>query len=98
MEGLILQIPEKLIREAIDVTGPQSEVFDTMALPWAVLYRKMGDAGALIAAGFGPLDDEQAKAGMESWLEANYRDIDVTAVLHKGRPVRFNLRVKARIG
>lgn len=94
-----MQIPEKLIREAIDATGPQNEVFDAMALPWAVLYRKMGDSGVLLVAGFGgPLDDEQAKAGMESWLEVNYRDIDVTAVLHKGRPVRFNLRVKARIG
>lgn len=101
MEGLILQIPLRLIRETIDATGPQGEVLDAFGQPWAVLYRKATAANELserlVVAGFGP-EDELAKIAMEAWLEEHYRSIDVTAVLHNGRPVKFNLRVKARIG
>jgi len=98
MEGLILQIPLKLIREAIDASGPQGEVLDALSKPWAVLYRDItGSAEPLAVEGFG-LDDAAAKVEMETWLEEHYRAIDVTAVLHNGRPVRFNMRVKARIG
>lgn len=93
MDGLILQISERLLREVIGATGPQGEVFDALSQPFAVIYRQEGaPSDEMLVEGFG--DQELLSA----WLEQHYRGIDVTTVLRAGKPVRFNMRVKARIG
>jgi hypothetical protein len=93
MDGLILQISERLLREVIGATGPQGEIFDALSQPFAVIYRLDGaPSDAMLVEGFG--DQELLSA----WLEQRYRGIEVVAVIRAGKPVKFNMRVKARIG
>lgn len=90
---LVLQIPSDLLGRVLDLTGPQSEIRDAMTQPWAVIYGGMS-AMMEVPSVLGFADKE----ALGTWMEQNYRSIDVLAVLRNGRPVKFDMRVSARIG
>jgi hypothetical protein len=89
---LVLQIPADLLGRVLDMSGPQAEAIDAMTQPWSVIFRMMGVEGVPTVHGF--VD----KAALGAWMEDAYRSIDVLAVLRNGRPVKFDMRVSARIG
>jgi hypothetical protein len=93
---LVLQIPADLLGSVLDLSGPQSEIRDAMTQPWSVIYREAGvpTTPLVLASVFGFADKE----ALGTWMEKNYRSIDVLAVLRNGRPVKFDMRVSARIG
>jgi len=94
---LVLQIPSDLLDRVLDLSGPQSEIRDALTQPWAVIY---GVTGLPETPPYPPpsvfgFSDKEA---LGTWMEKNYRAIDVLAVLRNGRPVKFDMRVSARIG
>lgn len=93
---LVLQIPADLLGRVIDLSGPQSEIRDALTQPWAVIYGVTGlpESQLTPPVVFGFADKE----ALGTWMEQNYRSIDVLAVLRNGRPVKFDMRVSARIG
>lgn len=101
---MVLQIPVRLLREVVAIQPDPSrenegeDVHDplfhdplfTAAMPWAVLYR--GTDAFLRVNGF------WEKEKLSDCVSDLYRAAEIVAVLHNGRPVKFDMRVKARIG
>ena len=93
---LVLQIPADLLGRVLDLSGPQSEIRDALTQPWAVIYGATGlPETPLTPPSVSGFSDKEA---LGTWMEKNYRSIDVLAVLRNGRPVKFDMRVSARIG
>ena len=100
-EDVVLQLPVRLVREVanIQVDVPvvhesDMRTYDPLmiaASPWAVLYRNMED-GPLHVAGF------NEKEQLSDLISSLYRNGQIDVVLRAGRPVKFDMRVKARIG
>jgi hypothetical protein len=87
----VLQLPVHLVLEIGAIPCPDdlpSPLF-AAASDWALLYRaKEG----LAVRGF------EDKEQLSACLTDVYRTAEIVAVLNKGKPVRFNMRVSARIG
>lgn len=90
-DGRVLQLPVRLVREicAIPWLEPEESALLMAVNEWALVYRVDGE---LRVRGF------QDKEQLSLSLTEVYRTSEIIAVLCKGRPVRFNMRVSARIG
>ncbi|MFA4971201.1 MAG: hypothetical protein WC683_01220 [bacterium] len=96
----VLQLPVRLVREIANIPERTPEVRDAMeftdpllqaAMPWAVLYRHEA-MEQLQVAGF------ETKDALGEKVAELYRHAEIVAVLREGRPRKFDMRVKARIG
>ena len=90
---VILQLPVRLVRALADVhvVDVPEDPLMIAARPWAVLYRNT-EGGPLHVAGF------EEKEQLSELIAALYRTGEIVAVLHNGRPRKFDMRVKALIG
>lgn len=93
---VVVRLPVRLLRDCLPGAEMPSQVLRVLldlAAPYAVVYRAAANEGA-------PLHVEAfpTKEALEAWLEERYRGIDVQVVLCAGRPVRYKMRVHARIG
>jgi hypothetical protein len=90
-DGRVLQLPVRIVREICTIPWEEPEASPLLLAvsDWALVYRVEGE---LRVGGFS--DKEQLSMS----LTAVYRTSEIIAVLCKGRPVRFNMRVSARIG
>lgn len=89
---MVVQIPVGLLRELLN-GNEVNEVLDALSKPWAVIASHVGGGEShRRAVGF------LTREALGDWLEFNYREMDISAVLRSGKPVKFNMRVRARIG
>jgi hypothetical protein len=87
----VLQLPARIVWEISTIPHVVEDPLPLFVAvnDWALLYR-IGEY--LAVRGFS--DKEQ----LSEFLAEIYRTAEIIAVLCKGRPVRFNMRVSARIG
>jgi hypothetical protein len=87
----VLQLPVRLVSEIITIPqGTDPPPLLVAVSEWALLYRDI--SGCLSVFGF------EDKGKLSECLADVYRTSEIVAVLCKGKPVRFNMRVSARIG
>jgi hypothetical protein len=87
----VLQLPARIVWEISTIPHVVEDPLPLFVAvsDWALLYR-VGEY--LAVRGFSDKDQ------LSEFLADIYRTADIIAVLCKGRPVRFNMRVSARIG
>lgn len=89
----VLQLPVILVKEISNIKYDLGVTpLFAAASEWALLYRDQAGGGTLSVRGF----DE--KEQLSACLTDVYRTAEIVAVLNKGKPVRLNMRVSARIG
>ena len=90
-EGVSLRIPLEMLKEFVGGDPHVLRDIDALASEWAVVY-KDGDHDALCAIGFDNREDATA------WVESAHGDCEIVAALNRGCPVKYSVRVRARIG